>query len=188
VQRSPGHLIQALHKQPSHDVKLKNGQPMDRGTYHRARRLFGCSTKNPGTVPGFFSFLSFVGFVQRSPGHLIQALHKQPSHDVKSKNGQPMDRGTYHRALGLFGCSTNNPGTVLRFFSFLSFVGFVQRSPGHLIQASHKQPSHDIKSKNGQSMDRVTYLSWITGTWNPSPQGWRKTRGLSPVFSVSCRS
>ena len=48
-------------------------------------------------------FLSFVGFVQRSPGHLIQALHKQPSHDVKSNNGQPMDRGTYHRARGLFG-------------------------------------------------------------------------------------
>jgi hypothetical protein len=41
--------------------------------------------------------------VQRSPGHLIQALHKQPSHDVKSKNGQSMDRGTYHRARGLFG-------------------------------------------------------------------------------------
>jgi hypothetical protein len=34
---------------------------------------------------------------------LIQALHKQPSHDLKSKNGQPMDRGTYHRARGLFG-------------------------------------------------------------------------------------
>jgi hypothetical protein len=47
--------------------------------------------------------LSFVGFVQRSPGHLIQALHKQPSHDLKSKNGQSMDRGTYHRARGLFG-------------------------------------------------------------------------------------
>ena len=41
--------------------------------------------------------------MQRSPGHLIQALHKQPSHDLKSKNGQSMDRGTYHRARGLFG-------------------------------------------------------------------------------------
>jgi hypothetical protein len=50
------------------------------------------------------SFLSFVGFVQRSPGHLIQALHKQPSHDFKSNNRNPMDRGTYHRARGLFGC------------------------------------------------------------------------------------
>ncbi len=47
--------------------------------------------------------MSFVGFVQRSPGHLIQALHKQPIHNLKSKNRQPMDRGTYHRALGLFG-------------------------------------------------------------------------------------
>ena len=56
-----------------------------------------------GRTGSVASFLSFVGFVQRSPGHLIQALHKQPSHDVKSKNGQPMDRGTYHRARGLFG-------------------------------------------------------------------------------------
>ena len=47
--------------------------------------------------------MSFVGFVQRSPGHLIQALHKQPIHNLKSKNRQPMDRGTYHRARGLFG-------------------------------------------------------------------------------------
>jgi len=59
--------------------------------------------KTRGLSPGFFSSLSFVGFVQRSPGHLIQALHKQPSHNLKSKNGQPMDRGTYHRARGLFG-------------------------------------------------------------------------------------
>ena len=73
-------------------------------------------TKNPGTVPGFFSSLSFVGFVQRSPGHLIQALHKQPIHNLKSKNGQSMDRGTYHRARGLFGFSTKNPGTVPGFF------------------------------------------------------------------------
>ena len=43
--------------------------------------------------------------MQRSPGQLIQALHKQPSHDLKSNNRQPMDRGTYHRARGLFGCS-----------------------------------------------------------------------------------
>ena len=75
--------------------------------------------KTRGLSPGFFSSLSFVGFVQRSPGHLIQALHKQPIHNLKSKNGQPMDRGTYHRARGLFGCSTKNPGTVPRFFQFL---------------------------------------------------------------------
>jgi hypothetical protein len=56
--------------------------------------------EEPGDRPQVFSF---VGFVQRSPGHLIQALHKQPSHDVKSNNRQPMDRGTYHRASGLFG-------------------------------------------------------------------------------------
>ena len=53
-----------------------------------------------GTVASSFSF---VGFVQRSPDHLIQTSHKQPSHNLKSKNRQPMDRGTYHRARGLFG-------------------------------------------------------------------------------------
>ena len=69
---------------PAHSFGQNHPSPIDRA----------------GTVA---SSLSFVGFVQRSPGHLIQALHKQPSHDVKSKNGQPMDRGTYHRARGLFG-------------------------------------------------------------------------------------
>ena len=42
--------------------------------------------------------------MERSSDHMIQALHKQPSHDVKSNNRHPMDRGTYHRAHGLFGC------------------------------------------------------------------------------------
>ena len=69
----------------------------------RSAQAVGRFEKTRGLSPGFFSSLSFVGFVQRSPGHLIQALHKQPSHNLKSNNGQPMDRGTYHRARGLFG-------------------------------------------------------------------------------------
>ena len=66
----------------------------------RSAQAVGRFEKTRGLSPGF---LSFVGFVQRSPGHLIQALHKQPIHNLKSKNGQSMDRGTYHRARGLFG-------------------------------------------------------------------------------------
>jgi hypothetical protein len=69
----------------------------------RSVQAVGRFEKTRVLSPGFFSFLSFVGFVQRSPGHLIQASYKQPSHNLESNNGQPMDRGTYHRARGLFG-------------------------------------------------------------------------------------
>ena len=47
---------------------------------------------------GCFGCSVFVGFVQRSAVRLIQGFHKQPSHDIKSSNRQPMDRETYHRA------------------------------------------------------------------------------------------
>ena len=94
-------------QQCDREVALRRGNGLPLPFGHPKHVLPIHYPKKPTTLPyragSVASFLSFVGFVQRSPDHLIQASHKQPSHDLKSKNGQPMDRGTYHRARGLFG-------------------------------------------------------------------------------------